>query len=139
MIQNCIQYICNMFNTIINKKEENELIGETVKIVNNTDDKIVINLQQMDEMNEMNNEYFYIDVEPLPIEESFQEKINNNNIVNIHRSYWNSLCFRNYTYCINRNIDLIFLFILPVICIYSIIVCVCDKINDFWQKTKSKN
>lgn len=138
MIQNCIQYICNMFNTIINNKEENELIVEKVKLVNKTDDKIVINLQQMNEMNEMSNEYFYIDVEPLPIEEAYQENNNSNNDA-IHRSYWNTLCLRNYTYCINRNIDLIFLFILPVICVYSIIVCLCDKINDFYQKTKSKN
>ena len=138
MIQNCIQYICNMFNTIINNRAENELIVEKVKLVNKTDDTIVINLHQMNEMNEMSNEYFHIDVEPLSIEESYQENNTSNNDT-IHRSYWNTLCLRNYTYCINRNIDLIFLFILPVICVYSIIVCLCDKINDFYQKTKSKN
>ena len=138
MIQNCIQYICNMFNTIINNRAENELIVEKVKLVNKTDDTIVINLHQMNEMNEMTNEYFHIDVEPLSIEEAYQENNTSNNDT-IHRSYWNTLCLRNYTYCINRNIDLIFLFILPVICVYSIIVCLCDKINDFYQKTKSKN
>ena len=127
-----------MFNTIINNRAENELIVEKVKLVNKTDDTIVINLHQMNEMNEMTNEYFHIDVEPLSIEEAYQENNTSNNDT-IHRSYWNTLCLRNYTYCINRNIDLIFLFILPVICVYSIIVCLCDKINDFYQKTKSKN